>query len=70
MLPFGRTVWLFPNMQQQQFGAEVLSQFRDVRQDGLVGGAVFEGDKDFLIHGIAVGGRLGFIYRRGFARLP
>ncbi len=39
------------NMQKQERRTEVLSQFRDVRKNGLISRAVFEGDEDFLIHG-------------------
>ena len=38
-------------MDQQQVGMELLRQFPDMRQEAFVGPAVFEGNKDFPIHG-------------------
>src|SRR6266481_1204813 len=39
------------DVDEQEFGAQALGQFRDVRQEALVGLAVFEGNEDFSVHG-------------------
>jgi len=38
------------DVDKQQFGVQALCQFRYVRQQALVGRAIFKSDKDFAIH--------------------
>lgn len=45
------------DVEEPEVGAEAAGEFGDVGEDGLIGGAIFEGDEDFFIHGWwAVGG--------------